>query len=64
MTRPSKILAVAGTLVLAVLLLLLVLPLLFRDRIAQRVKTAVNQNLNAGVDWRDVGPASSATSPT
>ena len=36
-------------------MLLLVLPMLFRDRIAERVKTAVNQNLNARVDWRDVG---------
>ena len=55
MTRSKRILAaVAGGLVL-VLVLLLVLPYLFRDRIAQQVKTAVNQNVNAKVDWRDVG---------
>ena len=41
---------------LVLLLLLLVLvPVLFRDRIAQRVKTEVNRTLNARVDWRDAG---------
>jgi len=55
MTRPARILAVAGAVIALLLVLLLVLPLLFRDRIAERVKTAVNQNLNARVDWRDVG---------
>jgi len=55
MTRSKRILtAVAGVIVL-LLVLLLVLPYLFRDRIAQQVKTAVNQNVNARVDWRDVG---------
>lgn len=53
--RPTRVLAVVGTLILLVLVLLLVLPLLFRDRIAQRVKTEVNRNLEAQVDWRDVG---------
>ena len=55
MTRPARILGVAGAVIALLLVLLLVLPLLFRDRIAERVKTAVNQNLNARVDWRDVG---------
>src|SRR2546428_6147164 len=55
MTRPARILAVAGATIALLLVLLLVLPLLFRDRIAERVKTAVNQTLNARVDWRDVG---------
>lgn len=55
MKRPSRILAVAGAVLALLLVLLLVLPLLFRDRIAQGVKTAVNQNVNARVDWRDVG---------
>src|SRR5882724_4727988 len=55
MKGPTRILAVAGAVIALLLVLLLVLPLLFRDRIAERVKTAVNQNLNARVDWRDVG---------
>ena len=55
MKRPSRLLAAAGAVIALLLVLLLVLPLLFKDRIAARVKTAVNQNLNARVDWRDVG---------
>jgi hypothetical protein len=55
MKRPTRVLAVAGTLLVLLLALLLVLPLLFRDRIAQRVKTDVNRSLNARIDWRDVG---------
>ena len=34
---------------------MIVAPLLFRDRIAQRAKLEVNRNLDARVDWRDVG---------
>jgi hypothetical protein len=37
------------------LVLLLVLPLLFRDAIAGRVKAAVNGTLDARVDWSGVG---------
>ncbi len=55
MKRPTRILAVIGTVCVLLLALLLVLPLLFRDRIAARVKTAVNENINARVDWRDAG---------
>ena len=55
MTRRTRILAWLGAGVLLLLALLFVLPLLFRDRIADRVKTAVNQSVNAKVDWRDVG---------
>jgi hypothetical protein len=55
MKRPTRVLAVAGTLIALVLALLFVLPLLFRDRIAQRVKTEVNRSLDARVDWRDAG---------
>ncbi len=55
MTRPKRLLAIAGGLIVFLLALLLVLPLLFRDRIAQRVKTEVNRSVNARVDWRDVG---------
>jgi hypothetical protein len=35
--------------------MLILLPLLFRDRIVQRVKAEVNRTLEARVDWRDVG---------
>ena len=55
MKRPTRLLALAGAAIALLLVLLLVLPLLFRDKIAERVKTAVNQNVNARVDWRDVG---------
>jgi hypothetical protein len=55
MKQPTRLLALAGAAITLLLVLLLVLPLLFRDRIAERVKTAVNQNVNARVDWRDVG---------
>jgi hypothetical protein len=55
MPRPRRILIAIGAVLALLLALLLALPLLFRDRIAQRVKAAVNQNVNARVDWRDVG---------
>ena len=55
MKRPTRILALAGALIVLLLALLVVLPLLFRDRIAQRVKVEVNRTLDARVDWRDVG---------
>jgi AsmA-like protein len=55
MKRPTRILAIVGTLILLVLALLVAMPLLFRDRIAQRVKAEVNRSLDAHVEWRDVG---------
>ena len=55
MKRPARILTVVGALILLVLLLLVAVPLLFRNRIADRVKTQVNSTLDASVDWRDVG---------
>jgi hypothetical protein len=55
MKRSTRILAAAGALLVLLLALLLVLPLLFRDRIAQRAKLEANRNLDAHVDWRDVG---------
>ncbi len=55
MKRPTRILAIVGTLILLLLALLVVLPLLFRDRIAQRAKLEVNRSLDARVEWRDVG---------
>ncbi|MDQ3812026.1 MAG: AsmA family protein, partial [Chloroflexota bacterium] len=55
MKRPARIIAAVATLIALVLALLIVLPLLFRDRIAQRVKVEVNRSLDARVDWRDAG---------
>jgi hypothetical protein len=55
MTRKTKLLTWIGGAIALLLLLLLIVPLLFKDTIAARVKTAVNQNVNARVDWRDVG---------
>ena len=55
MKRPTRILAIVGSLIVLLLVLLVVLPLLFRDRIAQRAKLEVNRSLDARVEWRDVG---------
>src|SRR3954465_11400718 len=55
MKRPTRILDIVGTLIVLLLALLVVLPLLFRDRIAQRAKVEVNRTLDARVEWRDVG---------
>jgi uncharacterized protein involved in outer membrane biogenesis len=55
MTRRTRILAWTGGLFVLLVVLLLVLPLLFRDRIAERVKTEVNRSLDARVDWRRAG---------
>ena len=55
MNRRTRILAIAGSLVVLVLVLLVVLPFLFRDRIAARVKAEVNRSVNARVEWQDVG---------
>ncbi|HMA01636.1 MAG TPA: AsmA-like C-terminal region-containing protein [Gemmatimonadaceae bacterium] len=55
MTRRAKLMAAVAALIALVVVVLLVAPLLFRDRIAQRAKLEVNRNVNARVDWRDVG---------
>jgi hypothetical protein len=46
--------AALAALIALVLVLLIALPLLFRDRIAQRAKLEANRSLDARVDWRDV----------
>src|SRR6185437_3429967 len=51
----KRLLTIVLGLVALVLVLLLVLPLLFRDKIAQRAKVEVNRSVNARVDWRDAG---------
>ena len=55
MKRPPRALAIAGAVIALLLVLLLVLPYLFRGKIEQRVKAAANESLNARVDWRDLG---------
>src|SRR5512140_1859602 len=55
MSRRAKLMAAVAALIALVVVVLLVAPLLFRDRIAQRAKLEVNRNVNARVDWRDVG---------
>jgi hypothetical protein len=54
-TRRGRVLAWAGGLIAVLLVLLLVLPFLFRGRIEQRVKLEANKSLNAKVDWRALG---------
>jgi hypothetical protein len=55
MERPRRILAVVATVFGLVLALLVVLPVLFRDRIEQRLKVEANRSLDARVDWHDAG---------
>jgi hypothetical protein len=55
MKRPRHILIAGASLLGLVLVLLIVLPFLFRERIEQRVKVQANRSLDARVDWRDVG---------
>ncbi|HEX7980396.1 MAG TPA: hypothetical protein VF461_17465, partial [Gemmatimonadaceae bacterium] len=52
MKRSNRIAAVAATSVAVVLVLLALLPLVFGERIAQRVQVEVNRNVNARVSWR------------
>jgi len=51
----KRVLAIVGGLLALILVLLLVLPLLFKNQIASKAKEAANRNLNARVDWRDAG---------
>jgi AsmA-like C-terminal region/AsmA family len=55
MTRPMRVLALVGGLIVLTLALLVFLPFIFRDRIAERAKLEANRTLNARIDWRDVG---------
>jgi hypothetical protein len=50
-----RILAVVGAFLALIIVLLVLLPMLFGDRIASRAKAAVNQAVNARVDWRAAG---------
>ena len=55
MTKRTKILAGAASLLVLLLVALATLPFLFRDRIVARVKAEVNRAVEARVDWRDAG---------
>ena len=55
MTRPARILAWIGGFVVLLLVLLAAVPYLFRGRIEERAKLEANKNLDAKVDWRDLG---------
>ncbi|HTG50631.1 MAG TPA: hypothetical protein VL915_09095, partial [Gemmatimonadales bacterium] len=50
-----KTLIIFGGVLALLLLLLILVPVLFGGRIAERVKTEANRSLNAKVDWRDAG---------
>lgn len=52
MRTRAKIALGAGLLSLTVVLALVLIPLLFRDRIAARLKTEIASSVNARVDWR------------
>lgn len=52
MRSRTKLALGAGLLAVAALLALFFVPLLFRDRIAARLKTEVASSVNARVDWR------------
>jgi hypothetical protein len=51
----KRLLAILGGVVALILVLLLVLPLLFKNQIVSKAKEAANRNVNAKVDWRDAG---------
>jgi hypothetical protein len=55
MKRPTRLLAAIGALLALLLVVLLVLPMLFQDKIAARVKLELNRSLAARIDWRDAG---------
>jgi len=56
MRQPAKKIVIAlSALIAIVIVLLIALPLLLGDRIAQRAKLEVNRNVAAHVDWRDAG---------
>src|SRR5262249_50823711 len=55
MTRPARILAIIGGIIVLLLVLLAALPYLFRGKIEARAKLEANKNLEANVDWKDLG---------
>ncbi len=50
----KKALKIIGILLLVILIVVIVIPYLFKDRIVETVKTDINKNLNAKVEFADV----------
>ncbi len=46
---------IAVILVVVIIGLLILIPVLFKDQIAERVKVEINKNVEARVDWEDFG---------
>jgi uncharacterized protein involved in outer membrane biogenesis len=55
MTRKKKILIASGIIAMLLLAAVVILPLAFKDKIKAAVKQGVNENLNAKVDFTEVG---------
>lgn len=55
MQKRTRILIGIGILIGLPLIALIVVPLVFRDRIMERVKAEANRSIEARVNWRDVG---------
>lgn len=55
MSSRTKVLAWLGVPVAVILLVLILVPLLFADRIAARAKAEIERVVDAQVDWRDAG---------
>src|SRR5688572_546767 len=55
MTKRTRILVILGTVIAVPIVALAVLPVLFRDRIVARAKTAASQAVDARINWRDSG---------
>jgi AsmA-like protein len=55
MKHARKALIAIGATIAVILAVLLVLPLLFKDRIAARAKTEIAQSIDAQVDWSGMG---------
>jgi vacuolar-type H+-ATPase subunit H len=54
--KAFKIIAITVVIIVIVLIAsLIVLPVLFKDQIAERVKVEINKNIEARVDWGDFG---------
>ncbi len=51
----KKLLKIVGIIILLLLVAIVALPIVFKGKIEQAVKTAVNENVNATVNWTDYG---------
>ena len=53
--KPKKVLKISGIVLGVLVLLMILLPFLFKDKIIETVKYQLNENLNAEVDFGDIG---------